>query len=63
MRKSKQEKHKLNSIKDIEQETKEEERNPKTKSIIEFDQSLACSIKLPAVKKKKKKQRNNKTKD
>lgn len=39
-----------NSIKDKERKTKEEEQNPKTKFIIEFDSSLACSIKCLAVK-------------
>ena len=36
----------------MEQETKKEEQNRKTNSIIEFDSSLACSIKCLAVKKK-----------
>ena len=39
-----------NSIKDKERKTKEEEQNPKTKFIIEFDSSLACNIKCLAVK-------------
>ena len=46
-------KNKKNSIKDTDQKTKEEEQNPKIKYIIEFDQSLAHSVKSLAVKKMK----------
>lgn len=42
-----------NSIIDIEQKAKDEEQNPKTKFTIEFDLSLASSIKCLAVKKMK----------
>ena len=51
MKMSRQKKHEKHSIKDIDKKIKEEEKNPKTKSIIEFNQSLACSIKSLAVKK------------
>ena len=53
---------KENSVKDIKQKKKEEEKIPKTKSITEFDKSLPWSIKSIAVKKNKKKW-NNKTND
>lgn len=52
MKKSRQKKHKKNSIKHIDQKQKEEEQSPKTKSIIELDLSFAYSIKSLAVKKK-----------
>ena len=51
MKKSRQKKHKKNSIKDIDEKQKDEEKCPKTKSIIEFDTTLSCSIKILAVKK------------
>ena len=38
-------------MKDIEQKTKEEKQNPKTKSINEFDSFLACSMQCLAIKK------------
>ena len=51
MRKSKQMRHeKKNKQKGYEENLKEAERNPKTKSLIEFDTSLACSVKALAVK-------------
>ena len=52
MKKSKQRKHKKNSIKDLDQKQQDEEKCRKTKSITEFDSSVACSIKSLAVKKK-----------
>ena len=51
MKKSRQKKHTKNSIKDIDEKQKDEEKCPKTKSIIEFDTTLSCSIKSLAVKK------------
>ena len=51
MEKFRQKKHKKNSIKSIAQKTKDEENNPKTKSLIAFDASLSCSVKCLAVKK------------
>ena len=53
MKKSRQLKQKKKSIKDIKQKTRDEEINPKTKSLIEFDVSLSCSVKCLAVKKMK----------
>ena len=53
MKKSRQKTQK-SSIKDIEQKIRDEENNPKTKSLIEFDASLLYSVKCLAVKKKKK---------
>ena len=50
MRKSKQKRHEKNKQKDYEKNLKEAEKNPKTKSLIEFNTSLACSIKALAVK-------------
>ena len=44
---------KLKKVKDLDQIQQDEEKCPKTKSIIEFDPSLACSIKSFAVKKKR----------
>ena len=52
MKMSKPKKHKKNSIKDLDHKQQDEEKCPKTKSIIEFDPSVACSIKSLAVKKK-----------
>ena len=46
------EKIQKNSIKDIDEKQKDEEKCPKTKSIIEFDTTLSCSIKSVAIKKK-----------
>ena len=40
-----------NTIKDSDEKQKDEERCPKTKSIIEFYPTLSCSIKSLAVKK------------
>ena len=51
MKMSRQKKPK-NSIKDLDQKQQDEEKCPKTKSIIEFDSSIASSIKSLAVKKK-----------
>ena len=51
MKKSRQKKHKRNSIKDIEQKARDEENNAKTKSLIEFNASLSCSVKCLAIKK------------
>ena len=51
--KARQKKHKKNSVKNIAQKTKDEENNPKTKSLIAFDASLSCSVKCLAVKKMK----------
>ena len=53
MKKYGQKKHKENSIKDINQKTRDEENNPKTKSMIELDASLSCSVKCLPVKKMK----------
>ena len=53
MKKSKQKKHKKEINKRFDQIQQDEEKCPKTKSIIEFDPSLACSIKSFAVKKKR----------
>lgn len=53
MKKYRQKKHKENSIKDINQKTRDEENNPKTKSMIELDASLLCSVKCLPVKKMK----------
>ena len=39
-------------MKDVDGKIKDEENYPKTKSIIEFDRSLTCSITSLAVKKK-----------
>ena len=39
------------NIKDIDEKQKDEEKCPKTKSIIEFDTTLFCSIKILAIKK------------
>ena len=39
-----------NKQKGYEKNLKEAEKNPKTKSLIEFDTSFACNIKAPAVK-------------
>ena len=39
------------NIKDIDEKQKDEEKCPKTKSIIEFDTTLFCSIKILALKK------------
>ena len=50
MRKPKQKRHEKNKQKDYEKNLKEAEKNPKTKSLIEFNTSLACSIKALAVK-------------
>ena len=44
---------KLKKIKDLDQMQQDKVKCPKTKSIIEFDPSLACSIKSFAVKKKR----------
>ena len=52
MKKSRQKKHKKNSTKDINEKQKDDKKCPKTKSIIEFDTTLSCSIKSLAVKKK-----------
>ena len=52
MKKSRQKKYTKNSIKDIDEKQKDEEKCPKTKSIIEFNTTLSCSIKSLAVKKK-----------
>ena len=41
MKKYRQKKHEENSIKDINQKTRDEENNPKTKSMIELDASLS----------------------
>ena len=46
------EKIQKNGIKDIDEKQKDEEKCPKTKSIIEFDTTLSCSIKSVAIKKK-----------
>ena len=43
MKKSSQKKYKKNSIKDIEQKTRDEENNPNIKSLFGFDTSLLCS--------------------
>ena len=51
MNKSRQKKHAKNSIKDIDQKTRDEEKHPKAKPLIKFDKFLACSIKYLAVKK------------
>ena len=51
MKRSKQKKHKRDSTKNIEQATKDEEADPKTKVLIKFDKSDACSVKSLAVKK------------
>ena len=53
IKKSRQKKHRKKPMKDIEQKTKDAKNNPKTKSIIEFDTLLSCSIKCLAVKKNK----------
>ena len=50
MKKSRQKTQK-NSIKDIDEKQKDKEKCPKTKSIIEFDTALSCSIKSLAIKK------------
>ena len=50
MKKLRQKKHK-NTIKEVDEKIKDEEICPKTKSIIEFDPSLTCSITSLAVKK------------
>ena len=47
-----QKKHEKNTIKEVNEKIKDEENCPKTKSIIEFDPSLTCSITSLAVKKK-----------
>ena len=52
MKKSKQKKCKRNSVEDLDQKQQDEGKYPKTKTIIEFDPSLACSIESLAVKKK-----------
>ena len=52
MKKSIKKKHNKNLINDLDQKQNEdEEKCPKTKSITEFDSSIACSIKSLAVKK------------
>ena len=52
MKRSKQKKkHKRDSRKNIEKPTKDKEANSKTKLLIEFDQSVACSVKSVAAKK------------
>ena len=51
MKNSSQKMHQKNSINDIGQKQKHEEQHPKTKSIIEFEPSLACRINSLAVKK------------
>ena len=51
MKKFRQKRHKKNSIEDIDQKMIEEENFSKTKSMIEFAPSLACSIKCLAIKK------------
>ena len=48
----KKKKRAKNCIKDIDQKTRDEEKHSRTKSLIEFDRSLACSVKSLAVKKK-----------
>ena len=51
MKKSRQKKHKKNTINKVDEKIKDEEKCSKTKSIIEFDPSLTCSITSLAVKK------------
>lgn len=51
MKRSKQKIHEKDSIKNIEQITKDEEANPNTKTIIEFEETLAYSVKCLAIKK------------
>ena len=53
IKKSRQKKHRKKPMKDIEQKPKDEDNNPKTKSIIEFDALLSCSVKCLPVKKMK----------
>ena len=43
--------HTKRSIKYIEQKTRNEEKDPRTKTMLEFDHSTACNIKYLAVKK------------
>ena len=50
MKKSRQKSIK-NTIKEVDEKIKDEEKCPKTKSVIEFDPSLTCSITSLAVKK------------
>ena len=45
--------HQKNSLKDIEARITESEKQPKTKSVIEFDSKMACSVKAFAVKQNK----------
>ena len=51
MKKSRQKKHKKNSIKDIDQKQRDEEKCLKTTSILELDSTLACSAKCLDLKK------------
>ena len=51
MKKSRQIKRKKNTIKNIEQKTKDEECDPKTKMMLEFAQKTACSLTCSAIKK------------
>ena len=50
MKFSKKKYHKKNTIREIDEKIKEAEKDPKTKTIIEFDNKVACSIKGFAVK-------------
>ena len=59
MKKSRQIKHKKNTIKNIDQKTKDEERAPKTKTMLGFDQKTTCSIKCLAIKKDNRGEANN----
>ena len=52
MKKSRQKKHEKNTVKDIDEKQKNEEKCPKTKSIIELEPTLSCSTKSLAVEKK-----------
>ena len=51
MKKSRRKTHKKDSFKDIEEKIREEESDPRAKTITEFDQFLACSVKSLAVRK------------
>ena len=51
MKKSRQKKHKKNSIKDIDQKQRDEEKCLNTNSILELDSNLACSAKCLDLKK------------
>ena len=50
MKKSRQKKTKKKSTKDVDQKQRHEEKCPKTKSIMEFDPTLAYNVNCLAVK-------------